>query len=185
MLTAGLNTWQIHYAGTTQEEAAGVRLSSPNARSLFSNNPKRRVTRLGRAARALLRGAQLLVRSIAQRRTGGLLALAPPHGGFLRGLKFHRLQAGAFVRAIAKGLLGSATASAPPIGSSLDFEGQRFVITDNRYFRHPDTLHSSGQRAIANSENFPPGSPWTLDLDGWRKMSGKRPDGPMAKVGGR
>jgi len=63
------------------------------------------------------------VRAIAQRRAGSLLALAPPHGGFLGGFKFHWLQAGAFVGAIAKRLCGSPPARAPPIGSGFYFKG--------------------------------------------------------------
>jgi len=103
-----------------------------------------------------LRRTQLLVRAIAQRRSAGLLAQAPPHGGFLRGLEFHRLQAGAFVRAIAKRLLGSAAASTPPIGSGFDFEGKRFGITDDWFFRHAPILNPSGQRAIGKSEILRP-----------------------------
>ena len=45
---------------------------------------------------------QILVRTIAERGICGVFALAPPDDFFLSDLIFHRLQAGAFVGAVAK-----------------------------------------------------------------------------------
>jgi hypothetical protein len=65
-----------------------------------------------------------------------LFALAPPDGGFLGDLEFHRLQAAAFVGTVAKRLLGSPAAGTPPVRSGFDFEGKRFGITDFGFFSH-------------------------------------------------
>lgn len=74
--------------------------------------------------------------TIAQRRIAGMLALAPPDGGFLGNFKFNRLQASAFVGTVAKRLLGSPSTGTPPIGSGFHFEGEGLGITDFGFFSH-------------------------------------------------
>jgi len=80
-----------------------------------------------------------------------VLALAPPHGRFLRDLEFHRLQAGALVGAVAEGLMGRATAGTPPVDTRFDFESEGLSIANNRFFRHRDTL--TGRSAAGNDGN--------------------------------
>lgn len=80
------------------------------------------------------------MRPIAKRWRSGLLALAPPNGGFLGNLELHRLQAGAFVGTVAKRLLGGPTAGTPPVGSGFNFEGKGFGVTDFRFFSHIDDV---------------------------------------------
>ena len=108
--------------------------------------------RHGRAAPTALasRHAQFLVRAIAQRRAGGLLALAPPHRGLLGNLEFHRLQPCALVGAIAKRLRRGSPTRTPPIGAGFNFEGKRFGITHNRFVRHAAMLSTTTETATAN-----------------------------------
>jgi hypothetical protein len=71
-----------------------------------------------------------------------VLALAPPDGFFLRDLELHWLQSGSLVGAVAKRLMGRATAGTPPVDARFDFESEGFVIANNRFFCHRDTLTS-------------------------------------------
>jgi hypothetical protein len=77
-----------------------------------------------------------------------LFALAPPDGGFFGDLEFHRLEAGAFVGAVAKRLFGGPTAGAPPVRSGFDFEGKGLGITDYRFFGHARMLPEIATGAI-------------------------------------
>ena len=76
------------------------------------------------------------MRSVAEWWIRAVLALAPPDGGFFCDFVFHRLQAGAFVGAIAEGLVRRAPAGAPPIGACFHFESHWFSVATDRLFGH-------------------------------------------------
>lgn len=105
--------------------------------------------------------AEFLVRTIAERRIGGVLALAPPDGGFFGDFEFHGLETGAFVGAVAKRLMGRPAAGTPPVGSGFDFESEGFGIADFGFLCHgwnlpkatPDATEKRGLTAF--SRNFP------------------------------
>ena len=80
------------------------------------------------------------MRAIAERGVSGVFALAPPDGFLLGDFEFHRLQAGAFVRAIAERLMRGTTARTPPMRASFDFQSQRLRIANNRFFRHGGSM---------------------------------------------
>jgi hypothetical protein len=79
---------------------------------------------------------QIFMRSIAKRWRLCMLTLAPPDLLALRHLVFHRLNTGAFMRAIAKRRMARATTSTPPMHTRINFKTQRFRITNNRLFWH-------------------------------------------------
>ena len=68
---------------------------------------------------------QLVVRAIAIRRIFGVLAIAEPDAAGLREHKLDRGAAGALVGAVAKRRVPGAATAAPPVGASLEFEGDR------------------------------------------------------------
>ena len=76
------------------------------------------------------------MRAVTKRWIRAVLALAPPDGSFFRDFVFHRLEAGAFVGAIAEGLVRRAPAGAPPIGACFHFESHRFPVANDRLFGH-------------------------------------------------
>jgi hypothetical protein len=57
-----------------------------------------------------LRLGQCLVAAVAERGVGAVFALAPPDGFLFPNFELHGLQAGAFVGAIAEGLMAGASA---------------------------------------------------------------------------
>lgn len=71
---------------------------------------------LGRISR------QRFVATIAERRIFGVLALAKIERFFLGDFEFQCLESRAFVRAIAEGLIGTATTRAPPMSARFYFE---------------------------------------------------------------
>ena len=65
---------------------------------------------------------QLVVAVVAEGRILAVLAAAEIHGLGLRGFKLHRREVGAFVAAIAEGLIGALPAGAPEIAfAGFDF----------------------------------------------------------------
>jgi hypothetical protein len=65
---------------------------------------------------------QCFVTTIAERWIFGVLALAKIECFFLRDFEFQSLESRAFVRAIAEGLIGTATTRAPPMSAWFYFE---------------------------------------------------------------
>jgi hypothetical protein len=65
---------------------------------------------------------QCFVAAIAERRIFGVLALAKIECFFLSDFEFQCLESRAFVRAIAEGLIGTATTRAPPMSAWFYFE---------------------------------------------------------------
>lgn len=65
-----------------------------------------------------------------------MLALAPAERRLDGNLVFHRLDAGAFMAAVAKWRMAGAAAGAPPVDAGFDFQDQRLGVTDNRFFGH-------------------------------------------------
>lgn len=90
----------------------------------------------GRQSSTLIRADEGFVRAVAQWRISGLPALAKPESFFLGNLDFHRLQAGALVRAVTERLVGGTPAGAPPIDAGIDFQGQRLGIANDWFFSH-------------------------------------------------
>jgi len=78
--------------------------------------------------------------TVAEGRILGGFAEAEVESLFLGHFKFQGLQAGAFVGAIAEGLIGTATTGTPPMGASFDFECHGFSTAWNCFFRHGLTL---------------------------------------------
>lgn len=87
-----------------------------------------------------VRRRQIFVCAIAQGWIGRVLALAPPHGFLFRHFVFHRLQAGAPMRAIAKGRMARPAARTPPMHASLHFKCQRLGVTDPWFFTHRERI---------------------------------------------
>ena len=81
-------------------------------------------------------GWQVFVGAIAEGRGGGVFALAPGEGGTFGDLDFDGLEAGSFVRAIAEGGVGRASAGAPEVGAGFDFEGEGAAGADDWFFGH-------------------------------------------------
>ena len=79
--------------GTSSKRGMG----GPPARRPRSLLKKRRIIRADLLEKGPCLKRQRLVRAVAERWIGAVLALAPPDGGFFCDFVFHRLQAGAFV----------------------------------------------------------------------------------------
>ena len=82
-------------------------------------------------------------------------ALAPTDGGSLRRHEFHRLQACAFMRAIAERRVSGSPAGTPEMHAGLDFEDQRLAVTGDWLFRHADYFFTStsGLAFFSSSES--------------------------------
>src|SRR5208282_3729928 len=79
---------------------------------------------------ATCHASQGRMRSIAERRGAGMLAAAPGDGLCFGDVHFFRREAGAFVRAVAKGLALGTPAGAPPISAGLGFLYERRFLGD-------------------------------------------------------
>lgn len=87
--------------------------------------------------------------AIAEGRIFRRLAEAEIQRLLFRHFKLQGLQAGAFVRAIAKGLVRAATTGAPPMGASFDFKSERFCSSGDRLFRHGHRLSDARDLSIS------------------------------------
>lgn len=83
------------------------------------------------------------MRAVAKGRRLGAFALTPADRNFLRRHEFHRLQARAFMRAVAKRRMSGSAAGTPKMHAGLHFEDQRLVVTGDRLLRHADYLSAS------------------------------------------
>lgn len=76
-----------------------------------------------------------------------MLALAEPECLLFLDLDFHRLEAGAFVRAVAKWRMTGAPAGAPPMDPGIHLQCKRFGVANDRVSSHEDEF--AGRRVLA------------------------------------
>jgi hypothetical protein len=83
-----------------------------------------------------VRLGQRLVRAIAEWRVCSVFALTPPEGLLFGDFELHRLQAGAFVRAITERWMAGSPTGTPPMRACLHLQGEWFGITDDGFLGH-------------------------------------------------
>jgi len=102
---------------------------------------------------------KLLVRAIAERRVGGVLAATEPDGAATGGLVLERREFRTFVGTVAERLFGGLAAGAPPIGLALlDVDGHRGAASDLRVCHggllEPSTTQKSLKRQKLQASSF-------------------------------
>jgi hypothetical protein len=117
---------------------------------------------------------QVTVRAVAKCAFAGMLAAAPRYRSGLRQFGLDGLQAGAFVRAVAKRLLRGSAATAPPIGAWVSRQDIGTFLYGNGLFHEPKYRPSPRRRnwqaSISSLKHGPPPAPDSALRDVYEKI---------------